>query len=136
MRQMSWAAACVLVCAAIAVACGPYFDLPDTKPSKDALKDMMTKAHKGEKSPLARTGAELKKESPDWEQLTKDAKAFAEMGAALKTAGLYTDPKKYIASADELTKAVKDKDRKAATTAFAGLSQSCVACHNYKHPGE
>jgi cytochrome c556 len=122
----------------MAVACGPYFDMPDTKPSKDVVKDLMTKAHKGEKSPLARTGAELKKESPDWEQLTKDVKAFADMGAALKTAKLnyYGDPKKYIASADEMTKAVKDKDRKAARTAFAGLVQSCSACHNYYNPGE
>ena len=129
MRQMSWAVACVLVCAAVAVACGPYFDLPETKPAKDTLKDMMTKTHKGEKSPFARTGAELKKDSPDWEQLAKDAKAFTDMGAALKSAGLYTDPSKYIASAADLTKAAKDKDHKAASAAFAALTQSCSACH-------
>jgi cytochrome c556 len=130
MRLMSWAAACALAGAAAVAACGLAADAP--KPERvtvKEIKELMGKTHKGEKSPFARTGAELKKETPDWEQVAKDAKAFAEMGEVLKSGGLYTDPSKYIAGAAELTKAAKDKDSKAATAAFAGLSKSCSACH-------
>jgi endonuclease III len=104
-------------------------------PTKMDLGKMMKDAHRGEKSPHVRTAAELKKDAPDWEQIAKDAKAFTEMGATLKSAGLYTSPEKYISSTAALTKAAGEKDKKAATEAFTGLTKSCVACHTYGGPG-
>src|SRR5262245_52474961 len=67
--------------------------------TREQLTEMMTKAHKGEKSPLVRTGAELKKDKPDWEQVAKDAKVFIEMGDVLKVSVDYTNPKGYIEAA-------------------------------------
>ena len=104
--------------------------------TKEELKEMMTKLHKGEKSPLARTGAEVKKESPDWEQLAKDVKGFVEMGEVLKvSASPYTPPKGYIDGAAALTKAVGKKDKQASAQAFTALTQSCSVCH-YGNPAK
>ena len=49
--------------------------------------------------------------------------------------GLFA-PKGYIASASALTKAAGEKDKKAATAAFTGLTKSCAACHCYDLPAE
>ena len=98
------------------------------------LQEMMTKHHKGEKAPLARTAAEVKKESPDWEQLAKDAKGFVEMGKALDESGHYGRAR-YIEGALALAKAVEKKDKDASVKAFATLSKSCSACH-YGNPAK
>jgi hypothetical protein len=103
--------------------------------TKEQLKDMMTKLHKGEKAPLARTAAEVKKDAPDWDQLAKDAKGFTEMGAVLKGSVGYTDPTRYISGAAALTKAVGEKDKKASAVAFTAFRQSCSACH-YGNPAK
>jgi hypothetical protein len=116
-----------LVCAALMMARGLTADEP-TKP-KDEVKEMMVKVHRGEKSALGRTTAELKKEKPDWELLAKDAKEFAAMGEKLKGTAAYTSPAKYISRAAALDKAVGEKDQKAATEAFTGLNTSCSSCH-------
>lgn len=107
----------------------------DAKLTKKEVGKMMKDAHHGDKSPHARVAAELKKDAPDWAQLTKDVKAFADMGAAFEKASLgYTSPATYIASAAALTKATAGKDKTAAGDAFAALNKSCVACHNYGAP--
>jgi hypothetical protein len=137
MRPMSWAVACALVSAGAVAACGIYPDTPVKKVTREQVKEMMTQVHKGEKSPLARTRAEVQKEAPDWEALAKDARSFTSMGELLKIgASPYTSPKIYIDGAAALTKAVKDKDQKAASTAFTKLSLSCVACHGYRDPAK
>ena len=110
-------------------------DKAPKRATKEQLKDMMTKLHKGEKAPLTRAGAEVKKDAPDWDQLAKDAKGFVEMGAVLKTSVEYTDPKGYIAGATALTKAVGEKDKDASAKAFTALRQSCSACH-YGNPAK
>jgi hypothetical protein len=152
---MSWvvacALACALACAVVVQACGLYFepsfeeskkdekkdDKVPARPAKEQVKEMMTKLHKGDKAPLARTRAELDKDKPDWDQLAKDAKAFGEMSELLKkNREGYRSPEKYISSVAALAKAAQDKDHKAAATAFAGLSQSCVSCHFYGAPGK
>ena len=140
MRRVVFAAA--LFGAAVLAASGLTADEPkkdekkaEAKLTKKELGKMMKDTHHGEKSPHARTAAELKKDSPDWEQITKDVKAFAAMGETLKsnnyTAGAYTSPVKYNASTAALGKAAGDKDKKAATEAFTGLTKSCTVCHNY-----
>jgi hypothetical protein len=123
----------IAVTAGWLAACGP---LPGTKAATKPVtaKDveaMMKKVHEGKDAPLARTGAELKKETPHWEALAKDAKAFADMGEMLHRLPKYTDDSKYLVGAAGLVKAVKEKDKPAAAEAFAGLSKSCSACHYY-----
>ena len=105
-------------------------DKAPAKVSKEKVKEMMIAAHRGEKSPLVRTKAELKKDAPDWDQLAKDAKVFAEMGEVLKTgASPYTNPKGYIEAGAALGKAVGEKDAKASGEAVGKLGTSCGACH-------
>jgi len=102
---------------------------PANAPTKADIGKMMKETHKGEKAPYTRTGAELKKDAPDWDRLAKDAKTFAEMAAALKTAGLYKPTDKYVSSSAALTKAIDAKDKTAAAGAFTGLTMSCGSCH-------
>jgi hypothetical protein len=112
------------------------------EPKKDAkaltkkdIGKLMKQTHKGDLSPHARTVAELKKDAPDWEQLAKDAKAFAAMSEAFKGVRFdYTSPEKYIESTTALTKATGAKDKKAAHEAFTALTKSCTACHFYDNP--
>lgn len=104
----------------------------DVKLTKKDIGKMMKDAHRGDKSPQSRVTAELKKDAPDWAQLTKDAKAFTDMGAAFKNVELnYSSPTQYIEGAAALTKATTGKDKKAATDAFVALNKSCIACHSY-----
>jgi cytochrome c556 len=112
-------------------------DKTPKRPTEEVLKqlqEMMTKVHKGEKAPLARVATEMKKESPDWEQLTKDAKSFVEMGKALDESGHYGRAR-YTEGAQALAKAVEKKDKDASAKAFATLSKSCSACH-YGNPAK
>ena len=135
MRRNWIVVATAFACAALLTANGFTAEEPKkddkapTKVTKDEVKEKMIKVHRGEKSPLGRTTAELKKETPDWEQLAKDVKDFAGMGKSLAGAGLYTDPARYIASTTTLSKAIGEKDKKAATEAFTGLGKSCSSCH-------
>jgi cytochrome c556 len=131
MRRIVIAAALL---AAVLAATGLTADEPKKdEPKKPTNKDigkLMKDTHKGEKTPYARTEAELKKDAPDWEQITKDAKAFADLGAALKALRPdHTAPEKYSTSAVALGKAAGEKDKKNATEAFTGLTQSCGSCH-------
>jgi hypothetical protein len=146
--------ALVLFCAAALVATGLTAEEPRKvgtkarakKLSKVEIAQMMKDAHYGPKTPDARIVAELKKDSPDWEQIAKDAKAFTAMGQALEVNGPFGHPslrdkglfapKDYIASASALSKAASEKDKKAATAAFTGLTKSCAACHCYDLPPE
>lgn len=103
---------------------------PEAKPTKKKVQELMTAAHKGAKSPLGRTNAELTKDAPNWEQLLKDARTFVVVGDALKTRGeTYTSPEGYIAASAALAKAAAAKDKAAAAAAFGKLTQSCGACH-------
>jgi hypothetical protein len=131
MRRNWVVAGAAFACAALLTASGLMAEEPKApkKVPKDAIKEMMTKVHHGDKSPLARTAAEVKKDAPDWDQLAKDAKELTAMADMLKGAGLYTDPDKYIAGTTALTKAIGEKDAKAAAVAFNGVSRSCSACH-------
>ncbi|HEY1186220.1 MAG TPA: cytochrome c [Gemmata sp.] len=106
-----------------------------TKLTKKDITKLMKEAHVGAKSPHARTLEELKKEAPNWDQVSKDAKAFVAMGEAFKKTELgYTSPTKYIEAATALNRAAGAKDTKAANAAFTGLSKSCSGCHGYGSP--
>lgn len=138
MTRSTRAAALFAAAALAAGLCADEPKKPDAKDAKDAkaeakpdLKKLMGAAHRGEKSPHARLVAELNKDAPDWAEVAKSAKAFAETGAHLKGRGAYTSPAAYIAGANDLTKAAGEKDKRAATEAFAGLRKTCSACHHY-----
>ncbi|MDB5311262.1 MAG: hypothetical protein JWO38_5464 [Gemmataceae bacterium] len=130
MRRKLMAAVVGVLCVASAgwlAACGPK---PEKKPAtKDQITEMMKKAHEGENAPFTRVRAELKKDAPDWETLAKDAKVFTDLGNVLGDENYHSSPAKYIAAAAGLTKAAKEKDKPAATAAFAKLSKSCSSCH-------
>lgn len=106
----------------------------EAKLTKKDIAKLMKDAHVGAKSPHALTLQELGKESPDWDRVSKDAKAFVAMGEAFKKTDLgYTSPEKYVTSAAALSKAAGAKDKKAAAAAFNELTNSCSACH-YQNP--
>jgi hypothetical protein len=111
---------------AAAVAVGSLTADEPKKPTTEDIAKMMKETHRGEKSAYSRTQTELKKDSPNWEQIAKDMKAFNEMSAMLKAAsGAWVSPEKYISSTEALGKATTGKDKKAATEAFTGLTTSC-----------
>ncbi len=139
MRQIVFAL--TLFGAAMLATSGLTADEPkkdEAKLTKKEIAKMMKDAHDGAKSPHARTLAELKKDSPNWEEIAKDAKAFTAMSEAFKKVNLnYKSPDKYIESATALSKAAGNKDKKAANEAFTGLTKSCASCHSYGGvPGE
>ncbi|AWM35740.1 hypothetical protein GobsT_65690 [Gemmata obscuriglobus] len=102
----------------------------ETKLTNKDIAKLMKETHVGAKSPHALTLQELGCESPDWERVVKDAKAFVTMGESFKKTDLgYTSPDKYIAGAAALSKAASAKNKKAATDAFTSLTKSCSACH-------
>ncbi|MBY0457257.1 MAG: hypothetical protein K2V38_07970 [Gemmataceae bacterium] len=122
------------VLAARAAADEPKKD--EVRLTKKELAKLMADAHRGDKSPHARVGAELKKDAPDWEQLGKDAKAFGAMAEAFKKVELgYSSPAGYASGASALAKATADKDKKAAAEAFVSLKKACSACHYGLPPG-
>jgi hypothetical protein len=107
----------------------------DEKTARKEFSKLMKDTHRGDKSPHARIVAELKKDTPDWAEIAKDTKTFTDMGAAFKGVRLdYVSPAGYIKSAAELAKATGEKDKKAATEAFLGLTKTCIACHSYGGP--
>lgn len=123
-------AAASLVAAAGVPALGAGAEDKNEKTTKEQIKELMVKTHRGEKSPFARAKEELKKDSPEWDQLAKDAKAIGEMAELLKKgSGGYTDPKGYISASEAFGKAAGEKDVKATAEAFTKLSKSCGACH-------
>lgn len=98
-------------------------------PTKAEIKTAMLKTHKGKDAAYTHAEAELKQDSPNWEAITKDAKAFNAMGTLLKDSADYKDRSTYAKSAGEFDAAAKAKDKDAATKAFAGLTKSCASCH-------
>src|SRR5689334_18804568 len=123
----------VLFGAAMLVANGLSADEPkkeEKRPTGKEIGKLMADIHRGEKSSYSRVNAELKKDTPDWGVIAKETKSFSQMSEAFKKAPLgYTSPAKYISSAESLAKAASEKDKKAATTAFVGLTNSCGSCH-------
>jgi cytochrome c556 len=109
--------------------------------SKKDVKEMMVKAHKGEKSPFTDLSKELMAETPDWNRVTADVKVLTETADVLSryvegyTYHYYGGPWRYIDSTKALDKATRDRDHKAATAAFTNLTKSCSACHHtYGNP--
>jgi cytochrome c556 len=111
--------------------------------SELSIKDIMDKAHKGNKSVLGSLGKELGRTPPDWAKVDPLAKELESLGEALakatpekgdkaswdKLAGGYHDDTKAIVSAAD------KKDVAGARAAFGRLRKACKACHD-AHRGE
>ncbi len=142
MRHATIVAAGVLTCTFVftAVRTSAYGeDQPQKKtPSKKDVKDLMGKAHKGDKSPLTSLVRELNAETPDWSKVGQDAKVITDMADMLRSSRsvgaevYYATPANYIANARDLDKAALAKDKKAASAALSGLQLSCFDCHGYR----
>lgn len=101
-------------------------------------KQIMGKLNKGPKSLMATIGKELKKADPDWDDVQKRTKEFAELAAAMtknqpsrgEKESWEKLSKAYCVCAKALDEAVQNKDLKAAKAAHAKLGGSCKACHD------
>jgi cytochrome c556 len=134
--------ACVLgllAVAALAVWVGQPLLAADKEPT---VKEIMTKAHKGGNSLLAKLGKELKAEEPPWETVQQQTKELVTLGASL---GKNKPPKgsqeswdrltkAYLATAKALDGAAKEKGLAVARAQHKALTQQCGACHKAHRP--
>ena len=101
------------------------------------IKQVMSRIGKPPQSVHNAIAEALKPEQPAWDALQPQAKDYAQLTAALAKMdapkGSKEDWEKqtaeYAASAVALDAAIQAKDRDAAKTAHAKLSNSCGACH-------
>jgi cytochrome c556 len=108
-----------------------------------SVKKIMGVLHKGAKGHLNKVKAALKSDSPNWEEVLKDAKAIKKNGDYLAK----NDPEKgekesweklakaYAASGKSLQEAAEKEDLSKAKAATKKLSTSCKACHD-AHKGD
>jgi cytochrome c556 len=108
-----------------------------------SIKDIMVKAHKGDKAVIRNLGRELRRPQPDWSKVDPLAKELESLGKALtkatpekgdkaswdKLAGGYHNDAKALASAAD------KKDVTGARAALGRLGKACKACHD-AHRGE
>jgi cytochrome c556 len=102
------------------------------------IEQIMEKLHKGGSSQLAKLKTALKASSPNWKNIQKSTKLFAEFGAGLPKnkapKGDQADFEKlaeaYAASAKALDEAAKQEDLATVKSEFRKIATSCKACHN------
>jgi cytochrome c556 len=108
-----------------------------------SIKEIMDKAHKGNKSVLSNLRKELGRTPPDWAKVDPLAKELESLGEALTKA---TPEKGDKASWDKLaggyhndtktlTSAADKKDVAGARASLGRLGKACKACHD-AHRGE
>ena len=98
--------------------------------TKANFKTMMQKTHKGNDSPIGKISAQLKADTPDWIELTKQTK---ELNAMAKFLGAYevsdSGVTPYRKGVTALESAVSKKDKPSAVEARKVFLQSCSNCH-------
>jgi cytochrome c556 len=106
------------------------------------IKEIMDKLHKGANPPIILIKRNLQSADPDWEEIQKQTKDFAEMVAALEK----NDPPKgdkgswtrltrqYIANAKAMDAAAQKMDKRETLKAQAKLAGSCTTCHKAHRP--
>ncbi len=136
MRAIVCATSVVIVMLIACLVTGPAGAQSDEK--VPSIKKIMDVLHKGGKAHLSKVKAALKKDSPDWAEVLKDAKAIAKNGGYLAK----NDPPKgdkesweklakaYASTAKTLEEAVEKEDLTKARAATKKLSASCKACHD------
>ena len=101
------------------------------------VKAMMQKTSKGNDSPLGQISLQLKADTPDWAELTKQTKqmdAMAECLAECKDVPAER-VKVYQKGLSDLESAVSKKDKAGAVEARKVFLQSCSGCHYGGAPG-
>jgi cytochrome c556 len=141
MRPLFCAASVLAFVAAACLAAGSAGASADDDETP-SIKTVMEKLHKGTKSPLNSAKAALKSNSPDWDEIQKQAKLFNKYGEALPK----SDPprgkkeayaklaKAYAASAKSFEEAAERENLKGARDAFKKISGSCTTCHKSHRP--
>ncbi len=107
-----------------------------------SIKKVMQTLHKGKTSPLNTVKAALKRDSPDWTKVQKEAKLFATFGAALPKndppkgdkASFEKLAKAYASAAETLESSAKKEDLKGARDALNKITGSCAVCHKAHRP--
>jgi cytochrome c556 len=120
----------------VAVLAAPVLALDKDKDKPPTVKMIMTKAHKGADSTLAKARAALK--ADDFEALEKEAGTLVKLGEQLAKAkppaGEAESWKKqtggYIKAVKTLQQAAKDKNKKQAAGALGYIGGSCKKCHD------
>jgi cytochrome c556 len=135
-------AASVLAFVAVACLAAGSAGASDDDEETPSIKTVMEKLHKGTKSPLSSVKAALKGNSPDWEEVQKEAKLFKKYGEALPK----SDPprgkkeayaklaKAYASSAKAFEEAAERENLKGARDAFKKITGSCTTCHKSHRP--
>lgn len=105
--------------------------------SKVEVKAMMQKTSKGKESPMGKISTQLKADTPDWAELTKQTK---EMNAMAECLGQCKDVpaervKVYRKGLGDLESAVSKKDKAGAVEARKVFLRSCSGCHYGGAPG-
>jgi cytochrome c556 len=108
-----------------------------------SIKDIMDKAHKGNKSVLRNLGKELGRTPPDWSKVDPLARELESLGEALTKATPAKGDKAswdklaggYHADTKALASAADQKNVIGARAALGRLGKACQACHN-AHRGE
>jgi cytochrome c556 len=139
MRALICAASVLGLLTVVALTSRPAGAQDDEKPT---IKQIMVKLHKGAKAPLSAVKAQLKKDSPDWDQVETEAKIIEKYGAFLtKTEAPRGDQasygklaKAYLSSSKDLDHAAEEKDLDKARAALRKLGGSCQGCHKAHRP--
>ena len=102
-----------------------------------SIKEIMTKAHKGGDSLLARVGKELQADEPDWADIRQKTQELGSLATAL---GRHNPPQgekeswvmrtnQYLVTAKVLDTSVQKKDKKGTLAANRKLRMLCADCH-------
>jgi hypothetical protein len=125
-----------LLCAAFFLTGGVLIGR-EGEPAKKAVplkewRELMTKAHKGDDSPLGQIRKELQTDDPDWAVVGKNAEALFDLADRLRDDQPY-GADRYYKSVHDLDAAAEVQDKTAATAALQGLRRSCASCHYGGH---
>jgi hypothetical protein len=139
MSRVWCGAAALAVLVGFAVALNPSGAADEKDPP---IKEIMQKAHKGDKSLIEIVGKNLKEDKPDWDEVQKDSKELVKLGTSL---GKNTPPKgekdswekltkMYLEDAKELDSAAGKKDKEKAADAHKKIKALCMDCHSSHRP--
>jgi cytochrome c556 len=142
MRPLFCAASLLAFVALAFLASGGAGASIDDDEETPSIKTVMEKLHKGKNAPLKSVQTALKSDSPDWEEIQKQAKLFKKYGDALpkndppkgKKEAYAKLAKAYASNAKSLEEAAEKENLKGTRDAFKKISGSCAACHKSHRP--
>ncbi|HEY7159235.1 MAG TPA: hypothetical protein VH575_35150 [Gemmataceae bacterium] len=140
MSRRWYGAALAAVLMGLAVSWTPSSAEDDKEPS---IKAIMTKAHKGGNSLLAKVGQDLKAADPNWDDVQMKTKELVKLGTSL---GKNEPPKggkeswekltkSYVDTAKQFDAAAQKMEKTKAVTAHTKLTKMCMTCHK-AHKGK